>query len=220
MQALASLGITACIAAGDDGAGDQETDGKAHVDFPASSPYVLAVGGTMLDGLTDVVWWESPGQRGQNGGGATGGGVSVEFKRPSWQDVQIKSLNPGSIDGRVVPISRHSRASFLDLIVAGRDSPTGGTSAATPAWAALLALIVSGGCKPAFLSPLLYGKTSGGEPLGATVCVDVTSGDNTSPDPGKGYKAGPGFDAVSGWGVPTGTALAAALSGAEHSSVT
>jgi kumamolisin len=50
LQAAALQGITVCVAAGDDGAGDGADDGEAHVDFPASSPWVLAVGGTMLNG--------------------------------------------------------------------------------------------------------------------------------------------------------------------------
>ncbi len=44
-------------------------------------------------------------------------------------------------------------------------------------------------------------------------CTDVTSGNNTSSTLGKGYSAGPGFDAVTGWGVPDGTALLQALTG-------
>ena len=81
-------------------------DGAAHIDFPASSPNTLGVGGTMLtksgSTINEVTWWEAPGQR-AGGGGATGGGVSTLFPRPSWQKVKVKSLNPGSIDGRVVP---------------------------------------------------------------------------------------------------------------------
>jgi kumamolisin len=54
-----------------------------------------------------------------------------------------------------------------------------------------------------FLAPLLY---QGG--AGAEGCTDITSGDNTSkPNPGIGYQAGNGFDAVSGWGVPNGMKL-------------
>lgn len=212
LQALANLGITVCAAAGDDGAGDQETDGRAHVDFPASSPYLLAVGGTMLQGTTDVVWWQSPGQRTSSGGGSTGGGVSVEFARPSWQDVHVASLNPGSIDGRVVPdVAALAGPPLYDLIFLGSDSANGGTSAATPVWAALLARLASAGWKQGFLTPLLYQPGPSGAPLGATGCVDVTSGDNASPSPGRGYEAGPGFDAVSGWGVPDGIALSDAL---------
>jgi kumamolisin len=217
LQAAAVLGITVCAAAGDDGSADQETDGRAHVDFPGSSPHVLAVGGTMLDGDTDVAWWESPGERTPNGGGATGGGVSVEFQRPSWQNVTVASLNANSLDGRVVPdIAALAGPPLYDLIFMGADQPNGGTSAATPTWAALIALMAGAGeraWKPSFLAPLLYQTGAAGKPIGAIGCVDVTSGDNTSSTLGKGYQAGPGFDAVSGWGVPNGAALLAALGG-------
>jgi kumamolisin len=217
LQAAAALGITVCTAAGDDGSADQESDGRAHVDFPASSPHVLAVGGTMLDGQTDVTWWQSPGERTNSGGGATGGGVSVVFPRPSWQDVSVSSLNPGSIDGRVIPdIAALAGPPFYDLIFMGQDAPNGGTSAATPTWAALIALMAANVERPwktGFLTPMLYATatTGGGSAVGAVGCVDVTSGDNTSSTLGRGYRAGPGFDAVSGWGVPDGVTLLAAL---------
>src|SRR5262249_6636606 len=48
LNAARLLGITTCISSGDDGSGDQVTDGAAHVDFPSSSPNALSVGGTML----------------------------------------------------------------------------------------------------------------------------------------------------------------------------
>lgn len=46
-QTLAMMGVTVCVAAGDDGSGDNVEDDRAHVNFPASSPFVLSVGGTM-----------------------------------------------------------------------------------------------------------------------------------------------------------------------------
>jgi len=215
LQAVAALGITVCVAAGDDGSADQESDGRAHVDFPASSPHALAVGGTMLSGQTDVVWWQSPGERTGSGGGATGGGVSTIFSRPSWQDVKVSSINAGSIDGRVIPdVAALAGPPFYDLIFMGQDQPNGGTSASTPLWASLIALLAGAPArpwKPQFLAPLLYATGSSGQPVGASGCTDVTSGDNTSSTLGKGYSAGPGFDAVSGWGVPNGAKLLAAL---------
>jgi kumamolisin len=60
---------------------------------------------------------------------------------------------------------------------------------------------------PVFIAPLLYGAGAGAGPVGASVCVDITVGDNTTPVPGQGYVAAPGFDAVTGWGVPNGSAL-------------
>ncbi len=220
LAALAAAAITACVAAGDDGSADQETDGKAHVDFPASSPHALAVGGTMLTGSTDVVWWQSPGERTSSGGGATGGGVSTVFPKPAWQDgVNVASINAGAIAGRIVPdIAALAGPPYYDLIFMGQDSPNGGTSAATPTWASLLALMAAAAgtpWKPAFLAPLLYASAPAGSggTVGSAGCTDVTSGNNISSTLGSGYSAGPGFDAVSGWGVPDGVQLLAALTG-------
>jgi kumamolisin len=216
LNAARLLGITTCVSSGDDGSGDQINDGHAHVDFPSCSPFALSVGGTMLTGSgatqKEVTWWESPGRRTNNGGGATGGGVSTVFPRPTWQNVKIKSLNAGSIDGRVIPdIAALAGEPLYDLVFTGKDAPNGGTSASAPLWAALIARI-NGNLPVAkqqrFLTPLLYQKVNGGQPVGKISSRDVTSGNNTSnPEPGKGYKAGAGFDAVTGWGVPDGVKL-------------
>jgi len=106
---------------------------------------------------------------------------------------------------------------LYDLIFEGQDSPNGGTSAATPLWAALLARIAAGlpaGKQLGFLAPLLYGAAQNGQPAGQAGCNDITSGDNHN-DPGSndsppgvpGYTADPGYDAVSGWGTPIGNQL-------------
>jgi kumamolisin len=216
LNAARLLGITVCASSGDDGSGDQLDDGKAHIDFPSSSPFTLAVGGTMLAGsgasVKEVTWWEAPGRRTNNGGGSTGGGVSMHFQRPTWQNVHIKSLNPGSIDGRVTPdIAALAGDPLYDLIFLLRDQPNGGTSASTPLWASLIARIsanLATAKQQRFVTPLLYQNASNGQPIGKSCSRDITSGVNTSdPEPGKGYKAGPGFDAVTGWGVPDGVKL-------------
>ena len=210
LRAASARGITVCAAAGDDGSGDQMDDQRAHVHFPASSPFVLAVGGTMLDGEDEVVWWNAPGDRSQPRGGSTGGGVSVKFPRPEWQNVRIASLNPGAIDGRVVPdVAALAGPPGYSLVFDGQPTLNGGTSAAAPLWAALIARIAAAGVgaprkAPAFLAPLLYQKSNDGRARGPTAFDDITRGNNTSPQPGFGYDAQVGFDAVSGWGVPTG----------------
>lgn len=88
LKEAAAIGVTVCVAAGDDGSSDAVSDGHAHVDFPSSSPYALAVGGTTVKNIganqTDIVWFEGTGLRASNGG-STGGGVSAVFPRPSWQ---------------------------------------------------------------------------------------------------------------------------------------
>ena len=144
----ALLGITICIAAGDDGSSDADMDGHAHADFPASSPYVLAVGGTTIPtkGGTgpDIVWKEGDGLRADNGG-STGGGVSAKFDRPPWQEgITVASVNPGAIVGRCVPdvaANADWNASPYLLVVDGKVQGNGGTSAASPLWASLVTLV-------------------------------------------------------------------------------
>jgi kumamolisin len=228
LQEAALLGITVCVAAGDDGSSDAVLDdGHAHVDFPSSSPYVLSVGGTTIPkkGGTqpDVVWFEGDGLRptnpGDPDGGSTGGGASAVFPLPTWQSaINIKSVNPGAIDGRVIPdlaANADWTASPYLLVVDGSAEGNGGTSAATPLVASLIALLnasLPSGKRVGYLTPILYQKSASGKgTVGSSCCTDITSGSNTTAKAG-GYTAGPGFDAVSGWGTPDGGKLLSALS--------
>jgi kumamolisin len=216
LHIAAMQGITVCVSSGDDGTGCGQGGKRCHVEFPGASPFVLSVGGTMLSGassgqIQEVVWWEAPGQRTNKGGGSTGGGVSTINPRPPWQTVQIASLNPGAPDGRVVPdVAALAGPPLYDLLLDGKPFPDGGTSAATPLWAALIARIdaaLPADKRQRFLPPLLYKAA-----VAETAFRDVVSGQNASrPNPGKGYAAGRGFDAVSGWGVPNGAKLLDAL---------
>jgi kumamolisin len=122
-------------------------------------------------------------------------------------------VNPGSIEGRVVPdvAADASANTGYWTVVDGQGGASGGTSAAAPLWASLIArLNASVGAPVGFLSPLLYQTGAGGQPLGQTGCRDITSGNNDTASIG-GYSAGPGYDAVTGWGVPIGTALKSGL---------
>ncbi len=229
LHEAALMGITVCVASGDDGSDDQGGDGKAHADFPASSQYVLAVGGTDLrvrgGVVSERVWKDGSGIRPE--GGSTGGGVSVLFPRPPFQQgINIRSANPGASVGRVVPdVAAHAQSDGLRtgyfFVIDGPNGPVttvnGGTSASAPLWAALLARINAllqkekGPDKRAgYLTPILYSAGEDGKPIGSTVCKDITDGDNISAHSG-GYRAGPGFDAVTGWGSPIGRKLLAAL---------
>jgi kumamolisin len=223
LKEAALLGITVCVAAGDDGSSDAISDGHAHADFPSSSPYVLAVGGTTIPvkGGTqpDICWKEGDGLRADQGG-STGGGVSAVFPRPNWQEgVTIKSVNPGAILGRCVPdIAANAdwNASPYLLVVDGGAQPNGGTSAATPLWASLVTLINGArgaGKRIGYLTPLLYQTVSGGvggPTIGQAGCTDVVSGNNVTDKIG-GYSATPAYDAVSGWGTPNGAELLKAV---------
>jgi kumamolisin len=104
------------------------------------------------------------------------------------------------------------------LVVDGAQQPNGGTSAATPLIASLVALINAArgaGKRIGYLTPLLYQSSNGspGAPtIGAIACRDVVSGDNITAKVG-GYTSEHGYDAVSGWGTPDGGKLLAALAG-------
>jgi len=211
----AHLGITVCVAAGDDGSSDGIDDGRAYADFPSSSPYALAVGGTGIPSKRtqqpDIVWKDGSGVRPE--GGSTGGGVSSYFELPPWQKaagIDIPSVNPGAIVGRVVPdISANADPAISPFVtvVDGEMGGYGGTSASAPLIAALIARINAqrrgaGKSRVGFLPPQLYANIPNQNvPVGSVGCTDVISGDNITAHAG-GYASGKGFDAVTGWGTP------------------
>lgn len=200
--AAAAIGVSVTVAAGDNGSSDGQSDGLAHVDFPASSPNALACGGTSLQAQgavisSEVVWNDGPGL------GATGGGVSAVFAVPSYQDGAgvPPSVNPGGQRGRGVPdvAGDADPDTGYRVQVDGEVVPIGGTSAVAPLWAGLIACLNQELGRPVgLLQPFLYGKD-------ASSLHDITSGSNGA------YRAGPGWDACTGLGSPDGTALVAAL---------
>jgi kumamolisin len=198
----AALGVTVTAASGDDGSTDRATDGKAHVDFPASSPYALACGGTRLeaDPSSGVVTSETVWNNGV-GRGATGGGVSTHFGLPSWQQ-SAGVPTPGGQAGRGVP----DVAAVADpqtgyrVRVDGRDTVIGGTSAVAPLWAALVArLVQSTGHKLGLPHPRLYRTVQPGSTTSGF--RDISVGNNGA------FSAAPGWDACTGLGVPDGAHL-------------
>jgi kumamolisin len=204
----AALGVTVTAAAGDNGSTDGVNDGKNHCDFPASSPHVLACGGTRLEAdpstgaiSSEVVWNETA-----TGHGATGGGVSDVYPLPSWQASAGVPAASGS-GGRGVPdvAGNADPETGYQVLVDGSRMSVGGTSAVAPLWAGLIArLAQSTGKKFGLLQPALYsGIAPGAEVPGFH---DITSGNNG------GYSAGPGWDPCTGLGSPSGTALLARLS--------
>jgi len=201
-QEAATLGVTICAASGDNGSSDGEADGLAHVDFPASSSYVLACGGTHLESQGDLITEESVWNEQSTGGGATGGGVSDVFSLPQWQTngrVPPSKNPPGTHIGRGVPdVSGDADPETGYSVRAnGQDTVIGGTSAVAPLWAALLALInQQNGTPVGYLNPLLYTL-----PAGNTAFHDVTKGDNGD------YHAAGGWDPCTGLGTPDGSNL-------------
>ena len=206
-RAACAMGITVCCATGDRGSSDGIPGRLAHATFPASSPHVLACGGTILSLSGDeTAWNDGP------GGGAGGGGVSDFFPRPSWQrSAQVPpSANPGRHIGRGLPdvAANAGPMTGYKLLVSGLDTVVGGTSVVSPLWSGLIALLnqrlsISMG----FFNPLLYERLVGVP--GAL--RDITSGDNDLTGLVGAYRAGPGWDACTGWGTPDGTLIAGAF---------
>ncbi len=139
-QDAAVLGVTICAAAGDGGSSDGATDGANHVDFPASSPNILACGGTSLQSANGTISSETVWNDGSQGG-ATGGGFSVQFPLPSWQSKD--GVKPPSGGGRGVPdVSGDADPQTgYQVLVDGQSLVFGGTSAVAPLWSGLIALM-------------------------------------------------------------------------------
>jgi kumamolisin len=203
LQSAVALGVTICAAAGDSGSSDGAADGADHVDFPASSPYVLACGGTRVTasaggGISSEVVWNDG-----DSGGATGGGVSVRFALPAWQEGLAAArlgAAPVALANRGVPdvAADASPASGYEVLIDGQSVPVGGTSAVAPLFAGLVARVNALSGKPAgFVSQKLYAASN--------AFNDITSGNNGT------YAAATGWDACTGLGSPKGRGIAAAL---------
>ncbi|HUY44896.1 MAG TPA: S53 family peptidase [Streptosporangiaceae bacterium] len=239
--------------------------------WPASSPYVVAVGGTQLQdgwtwnpssntaftstgGFNPAYWaWTSGGnsQAVWNESWApiaTGGGASVIYSRPSWQ----LGVDPGYGDHRLVPDTAWNAAvnGGVDVYITaypayncgnttGCWTVYGGTSAATPQTAALVALAnaarsAAGKSPLGFLDPLLYSgvgaadytdivpqhygsapKAFAGAEVGVSGPVSTSVGDLIDNQlwevPTAGYATTSGYDATTGWGAPNGSAFVSAL---------
>jgi len=199
LQAAATMGITVCIASGDNGSSDGVTDGADHVDFPASSPFALACGGTRLQGtgndiVSEVVWNDGAGN------GATGGGVSSFFAVASWQ----ANLSATTTEGKSTVLSMRGVPDVAgdadpetgyDVRIDGSNTVIGGTSAVAPLWAALIARLNQiGGTPLGYLNPRLYASPAS--------LRDITQGNNGD------FAATANWDACTGLGSPNGAALA------------
>jgi len=195
-QSAAALGITITVAAGDNGSTDGLTGNN--VDFPASSPNVLACGGTELNAngstiVSEVVWNELA-----NNDGATGGGVSNFFPLPSWQANSNVPAPQQSGGGRGVPdvAGDADPNSGYNIRVDGQNIVVGGTSAVAPLWAGLVVVANQQlGTQVGFIQPAIYAAKA------AAAFNDITEGNNPA------FSAGPGWDACTGQGSPKASAL-------------
>lgn len=195
-QAAAALGVTITVASGDNGSTDGATGNT--VDFPASSPHVLACGGTKLVASgtsisSEVVWNEQASNE-----GATGGGVSNVFPLPAWQANANVPAPTNAGGGRGVPdvAGDADPTTGYTIRVDGQTLVIGGTSAVAPLWAGLIAVANQrNGVAAGFINPAIYASKAG------SAFRDITEGNNGA------FSAAPGWDACTGLGSPIASAL-------------
>lgn len=227
LELAAATGITMVTAAGDTGAADcsdnegDVLDGLA-VDYPSSSPWVTAVGGTNVhlnsanQIVSQQVWNDTSAQL-----GAGGGGLSQLFYRPAYQNGVVGPDSRAVPDLSMLSDVAPGYAVFCTAAVPGCQgwASVGGTSAAAPLVGGGVALIdqaltAHGREQIGMANPLLY--SIGRSAAGASVFSDVTQGSNdVGPwiPGGTGQPLGcctatPGFDEASGWGSLDLAALA------------
>jgi len=186
----ATAGISIFCASGDNGSSDGLSGNN--VDFPASSPNVIGCGGTTLTAngntITSEVSWN-------NNTGATGGGISKVFTKPTYQNM----VAGFSLSARGVPDicgDADPNTGYI-LNYRGSNIVIGGTSAVSPLWAALTArcnqnLTTAGKALAGFYLPLIYNNA---------VCRDIVTGGNGA------FTAGINWDPCTGLGSPNGTVL-------------
>jgi kumamolisin len=191
-QKAALKGVTVCASAGDFGNGQ-----PSH--FPATSPHVLACGGSSVDtGLTrETSWYEVISNGTLSVTMAGGGGSSQFFQVPSWQTAVAGQTGRGYPD----VAAKSDVMTGYDVLVTGFDLPMGGTSAAAPMWAGLVAAINETLGRPTgYLTPLLYSAGF------STALKAITQSGGGTCQPSSGWNP------CTGLGSPVGTALLAALS--------
>jgi autotransporter-associated beta strand protein len=181
---------------------------------PSDPPYVISVGGTTLTTSGPGGSWVS--ERVWNWGGGTGGsgGVSTLFSMPPWQQGVDMTAAQGSTTQRNIPDVAMTADNIYVYYNNGAKGSFGGTSCATPLWAAFTALInqqavANGNPTVGFLNPAVYalGKSTNYN----NTFRDINTGNNTSPSSPSKYYAVNGYDLCTGWGTPRGQALIDAL---------
>ena len=195
----AAAGMTVFAAAGDGGSVDGTSSDVT--DFPASSPHVVACGGTTLNATASAIQSETVWNLLSTGNGATGGGISAAFKpAPAWQKGLKATTASASLalTGRGVPDVAGNAAptTGFSVVYDGQSGVVGGTSAVSPLYAGLFTVInANKGSRVGFINPTLYANPKAFRP--------ITSGNNGT------YMAAKGWSAATGLGSPNGTAIQA-----------
>lgn len=199
----AALGVTVCCSSGDFGAFADQNDRVPHVNFPGSSPYALACGGTTLIGDRDRIHSE---RVWNNHTGASGGGVSAIFELPAWQQASRVPKTAKGFVGRGVPDvgANADPLTGYRVYLRGKWGVGAGTSAASPLWAGLVARLNQElGAPLGLIAPMLYDRL--GHLVESRAMVLITKGSNGL------YRARKGWSACTGLGTPRGLGLSRAI---------
>jgi len=207
VQKLGAMGVTVVIASGDDGSGGNtrqgSNNGKLSPSFPASIPYVLAVGSTFFEeGLS--------GEEMATTQFGSGGGFSFDYDVPSYQASAVQAYLANSPKTGTKTYASNGRGSpdvallgeKFAVVDNGQTIAVGGTSASTPSWGGIIALLnqdcltASSGKKTlGFVNPLFYQNPD--------AFNDITKGTNAiGNNAASGWKCTEGWDAATGLGTP------------------
>ncbi len=235
-QQAAAQGQTILVASGDSGSAScfqlqgGGFDTSLNADDPAAQPYVTAVGGTNLTLKSDNSYQSETVWNGGFLGGAGGGGLSQFWKQPSWQTgpgVQNQYSN-GMRETPDVSLDADPATGYPVYCTAGSNCTgggvtggssgwltVGGTSAAAPMWAAMVALANQQAAKAGkntlgFLNPALY-KIGSGSNYGRDFHDITVSGSNDEGFNGGAYPVTQNYDMTTGWGTFDAASLATDL---------
>ena len=236
-QQAAAQGQTILVAAGDSGSSScfqlqgGSYDTSLNADDPAAQPYVTGVGGTNLTLKSDNSYQSETVWNGGLLGGAGGGGLSQYWKQPSWQtgpgvqnqysngmrETPDVSLDADPATGYPVYCTAGSNCTGSGGITGGSSGwlTVGGTSAAAPMWAAMIALANQQAAKAGkntlgFLNPALY-KIGSGSSYSKDFHDITASGSNDEGFNGGAYPVTQNYDMATGWGTFNAASLAADL---------
>ncbi len=199
-------GVTIFGSSGDDGVANPDVNGKIFpfptVNFPASSPYITAVGGTNLMASIHGQYQSETGWSG------SGGGISQFFPEPAYQQAYLPSSDQQLLNGfRGLPDIAYNASGDTPVLIYLSFIPgqagwylIAGTSEGSPQWAGIIADGNQWAGRPlGFINTALYQIGAGKD--GATSYHDILKGNNSSHGI-QGYNCGPGWDPVTGEGTP------------------
>lgn len=194
-QLAAAQGQTFSVSSGDSGSVAYGCTGTS-VQYPASSPYVVSVGGTSLYTNGNGSY------AGETAWSGSGGGSSGFEPIPSWQS-KVSALKGRSFRGLPDLAFDADPDSGAQIIVGGQLVTVGGTSLSAPLFSATWARMLSGSCAThlGFAAPTLYSAQA----TTPSTFRDITNGSNGA------YSAGVGWDFVTGWGTPNVSVLYSAI---------